>query len=115
VNLSYAFANGNADIAAGAAVRPTGPGDINDFDDTDLFSVRTGLNCKVFPRTRFGLFYWYEQYNIDDFAENSIATNLIFLPNPLGGTPLVGGAITLNAVQPDYQFHSGWVGFIFNW
>jgi MtrB/PioB family decaheme-associated outer membrane protein len=114
VNVSYAFANGNADITAGSAVRPTGAVGLSEVDDTDLFSIRAGINCKVFPRTRFGVFYWYEQYVIDDFAENTIATDLIFIPNP-SGAPFLGGTIGLNAVQPDYEFHSGWVGFMFNW
>jgi MtrB/PioB family decaheme-associated outer membrane protein len=114
LNFSYAFANGDADFQAGSSVRPTGAVDLTEVDDTDFLSIRTGLNFKAFPRTRFGVFYWYEQYMIDDFAEDSLQTDLIFLPNP-AGSPFVGGTITLNAVQPDYQFHSGWVGFMFNW
>jgi MtrB/PioB family decaheme-associated outer membrane protein len=114
LNISYSFADGNADFAAGSSVRPTGAVSFDEVDDTDLFSIRTGLNFKAFPRTRFGFFYWYEKYMIDDFAEDEIQTDLIFLPNPTGA-PFVGGTITLNPVQPDYEFHSGWVGFMFNW
>lgn len=121
-NVTYSMADGNADFAAineaaFIAANRRGPiVDIAAVDDTDLFSFRTGINCKVFQHAKIGVFYWYENYLIDDFAEDSIRTDLILIPNPLpGGSPFTGGTIALNATQPDYEFHSGWVGFIFNW
>ena len=121
-NLTYSFANGNADFgaineAAFIAANRRGPiVDLAAVDDTDLVSVKTGINCKVFRNAKVGVFYWFEKYLIDDFAEDSIQTDLIFIPNPLpGASPFTGGTITLNAVQPGYEFHSAWLGFIFNW
>jgi MtrB/PioB family decaheme-associated outer membrane protein len=121
-NITYSMANGNADFAAideaaFIAANRRGPiVDISAVDDTDLFTFRTGINCRVFRHAKVGLFYWYEHYLIDDFAEDSLRTDLILIPNPLpGSSPFTGGTITLNAIQPDYEFHSGWVGFIFNW
>jgi MtrB/PioB family decaheme-associated outer membrane protein len=121
-SIIYTMADGNADFgaideAAFIAANRRGPiTDIAEVDDTDLFAFKTGVNCKVFKSARIGVFYWYEQYLIDDFAEDSIQTDLIFIPNPLpGANPFTGGTITLNAIQPDYEFHTGWVGFIFNW
>ncbi len=121
-NITYSMANGNADFAAIneaallAAFRRGPLVDLSNVDDTDLFSLKTGINCKVFRNAKVGVFYWFERYLIDDFAEDSIRTDLIFIPNPLPGSlPFTGGTITLNAIQPDYKFHSGWVGFIFNW
>ena len=121
-NVIYTLANGNADFGAIdeakfiAANRRGAIVDLTTVDDTDLFSFKTGVNCKVFKNARIGVFYWFEKYLIDDFAEDSIQTDLIFIPNPLpGASPFTGGTITLNAIQPDYEFHSGWVGFIFNW
>ena len=83
-------------------------------DDSDLFSAKTGVDFKITQQARIGVFYWYERYTIDDFAENQLQEDLIFIPVP-GAPPLVGGAITLNEIQPDYKFNSGWFGFIYNW
>ena len=113
--LSYALANGRADFDVGTALRPTGAVNLPNVDDTDLFTARTGLDIKVFPRTRIGFFYWFETYNIDDYAENALQEDLIFIPIPGSPTPAVGGTITLNETQPDYQFNSAWVGFIYSW
>jgi hypothetical protein len=116
VGVLYAVANGKADFNAGPELRPTGAVDIPNIDDTDLFSFKTGVDFKITKRARIGLFYWYERYTIDDFAENQLQEDLIFIPNPVPGQPaLVGGAITLNEIQPDYKFNSGWFGFIYNW
>jgi MtrB/PioB family decaheme-associated outer membrane protein len=121
-SLTYSMADGNADFAAineaaFIAANRRGPIlDITAVDDTDLFTLRTGINCRVFRHAKIGVFYWYENYLIDDFAEDSLQTDLILIPNPVpGSSPFTGGTITLNAIQPDYEFHSGWVGFIFNW
>ena len=114
IGLMYAVGDGRADFDAGPELRPTGAVNLPNVDDTDLFSARTGIDIKVFPRARIGFFYWYERYTIDDFAENNLQEDLIFIPIP-GQSPAVGGTITLNEIQPDYEFNSGWVGFIYNW
>ena len=114
IGLLYAVANGKADFAAGAAIRPTGVANLANVDDTNLFSAKTGVDFKITQQARIGVFYWYERYTIDDFAENQLQEDLIFIPVP-GAPPLVGGAITLNEIQPDYKFNSGWFGFIYNW
>ena len=113
-NFSSKVANGKADFTAGADLRPTGAVDIPNIDDTDLFSVKTGVDFKIIKGGRIGVFYWYERYTIDDFAENQLQEDLIFIPIP-GQSPAVGGAITLNEIQPNYKFNSGWFGFIYNW
>jgi MtrB/PioB family decaheme-associated outer membrane protein len=115
IHATYAFADGNADIGAGPALRPTGAVDLLQVDDTDLITIQTGFNYKILQRVRIGAFYWFEKYLIDDFAEDSIQTDLIFIPIPGQPVPAVSGAITLNAIQPDYEFHSGWIGLIYSW
>lgn len=115
IGVTYAVGDGRANFDAGPALRPTGPVDLPNVDDTDLFSAKTGVSVKIFPRARIGLFYWYERYTIDDYAENALQEDLIFIPVPGQATPAVGGTITLNEIQPDYEFNSGWVGFIYSW
>jgi hypothetical protein len=114
-NANWSRANGSADFETGPAIRPTGAVDLSNVDDTDLYSVRTGIEVKVFPRARIGASYWFERYTIDDFAENAIRQNLILIPVPTSPIPATGGTITLNEIQPDYEFHSAWLGFMYSW
>lgn len=117
-DLIFARANGREDLTAGAAIRPTGAVDLNNIDDTDHYSAKTSFTVKAFARAKFIIGYWFDKYTIDDFAENAIQTDLItvVVPGPTGA-PVISnpGVILLNARQPDYTYHSGWLGFIYSW
>jgi hypothetical protein len=110
----YADANGLEDLEGGPAIRPTGAVDLPNVDDTEHYSLKTGLNVKAFPRARIGIWYWFDKYTIDDFSENDIQTDLITVVGPTGSTS-TPGVILLNARQPDYLYHTGWVGLIYSW
>jgi MtrB/PioB family decaheme-associated outer membrane protein len=113
-SISYAKANGEADILGAATIRPTGAVGFEEVDDTDLINFKTGVTCKAFEHARFAIWYYVDDYQINDFAEDSIATDIIGpVPIPTGVT--FPGTITLNAIQPDYSYHTGWIGFILTW
>ncbi len=111
----YAYANGSEDLNAGPAVRPTGAGDLNNIDDTDHVSFKTSVAVKVFPRAKFVIGYWLDWYTIDDFSENAIQADLVKVTDPVTGVISFPGVILLNATQGDYTYHSGWLGFVYNW
>ena len=114
-DLIYARANGKQDLEAGAGVRPTGAVDLDNVDDTDHFSLKTNFAIKMFPRARFVIGYWLDTYTIDDFSENAIQTDQIIVTDPVTGSISKPGVILLNARQGDYTYHSGWLGFTYNW
>ena len=111
----YARANGKEDLNAGAAIRPTGAVDLNNVDDTEHFDLKTSVSVKLFPRARLVVGYWLDTYTIDDFSENAIQADQIFVTDPVTGLVSTPGIILLNAKQGDYTYHSGWVGFSYAW
>lgn len=113
----YADANGISDLTGGVSIRPTGAVDIPDADDTKHFGARTGVSVKAFKHTKFAVSYWFDHYEINDFAEDAIRTDLItvVVPTPLGPQLSVPGVILLNARQPGYTYHSGWIALIYSW
>jgi hypothetical protein len=114
-DLIYARANGKEDLTGGAGVRPTGAVDLDNVDDTDHFSLKTHFAFKLFPRAKFIIGYWLDTYTIDDFSENGIEADQITVVDPVTGSTSKPGIILLNARQGDYTYHSGWVGFTYNW
>jgi MtrB/PioB family decaheme-associated outer membrane protein len=114
-DLVYARANGKEDLTGGVAIRPTGAVSLDDVDDTDHVSFKTSVAVKTFPRAKFVIGYWLDWYTIDDFSENDIQTDLIRVTDPVTGVVSTPGIILLNARQPDYTYHSGWLGFIYSW
>jgi MtrB/PioB family decaheme-associated outer membrane protein len=111
----YARANGKEDLGAGSAVRPTGAVDVNNVDDTQHFDLRSSVAVQLFPRAKLVIGYWLDTYTIDDFAENAILPDQIFVTDPTTGLRTTPGVILLNARQPDYTYHSGWLGFTYSW
>ncbi|HSE41905.1 MAG TPA: MtrB/PioB family decaheme-associated outer membrane protein [Acidobacteriota bacterium] len=111
----YARANGKEDLSGGVAIRPTGAVSLNNVDDTEHFSFRTSVAIKTFPRARFVIGYWLDTYSIDDFSENAIQTDQIRVVDPITGVVSAPGVILLNARQPDYTYHNGWLGFTYSW
>ena len=114
-DLVYARANGKEDLTGGVAIRPTGAVGLPNVDDTDHFSLKTSVAIKTFPRAKFVIGYWFDTYTIDDFSENDIQTDLIRVTDPVTGAVSTPGIILLNARQGDYTYHSGWLGFTYNW
>jgi hypothetical protein len=114
-DLVYARANGKEDLTGGVAIRPTGAVSLPNVDDTDHISIKTSVAVKVFPRAKFVIGYWFDDYKIDDFSENAIQTDLIRVTDPVTGAISTPGVILLNARQGDYTYHSGWLGFTYNW
>jgi MtrB/PioB family decaheme-associated outer membrane protein len=114
-DLVYARANGKEDLTGGVAIRPTGAVGLPNVDDTDHVSFKTSVAVKMFPRAKFVIGYWLDWYTIDDFSENAIQTDQIRITDPVTGAISTPGVILLNARQGDYTYHSGWLGFTYNW
>ena len=103
--LTYSHANGDANLDSPPGGTPNVAVSIANVDETEWITFRTGIDFRLLPRTKLGMLYWFEHYTIDDFAENSIRANAI----------IPAGTILLNASKPDYTYHAGWLGFIFEW
>ena len=112
-NIAFARANGDSTFTAGSLLRLSGAVDLRNVDDTDLLTFKTGVNWQCFKRTKIGVQYRFDYYTIDDYAENAIQTDLIFVT--VNGVPSTPGTILLNARQPDYTYHTGWIGLIYSW
>ncbi|HEX9637656.1 MAG TPA: MtrB/PioB family decaheme-associated outer membrane protein [Acidobacteriota bacterium] len=105
LSTTYARADGDANLFSPPGGTPNTATGLPNSDETDLVTVRTGVNYRLTGRARIGAFYWFERYLIDDYAEDTIAADLIFS----------GSSILLNAIQPDYEYHVGWIGVTYLW
>ncbi|HSP07014.1 MAG TPA: MtrB/PioB family outer membrane beta-barrel protein, partial [Acidobacteriota bacterium] len=103
-DVSYAKADGAANLASPPGGAPDGALSLANANDTDLITVKTSVNWKCSDHTRLIAGYEFEKYLIDDFAEDTIKADLVQY-----------GSILLNAIQPRYLYHVGWIGMIFNW
>lgn len=103
-DVSYTKANGDLDISSPPGGVPNLGVPIANADDTDWVYARTALTFKLCDRAKLFGFYKFDNYTIDDYAEDSIRTDLTQY-----------GAVTLNAVQPGYEYHTFGVGLTYNW
>lgn len=103
-DVSYSRANGNLDISSPPGGVPNLGVPIANADDTDWLYARTILTFKASDRARVFTFYKFDTYSIDDYAEQSIRTDLTQY-----------GAITLNGVQPGYEYHIFGLGLNYVW
>lgn len=110
--LTYARANGKLDIMTGTTLRPTGAESLFNADDTDWLQFKTGFTWQCMKRTKIQFGYWLDYYTIDDFAEDTSNADQILIPTATGFTT---AGILLNAIQPDYTYHTGYVGLIYSW
>lgn len=102
--VSYSRANGNLDISSPPGGTPNLGIPIANADDTDWVYAKTKLSYQVCKRAQLFGFYKFDHYTIDDYAEDSIQTNLTSF-----------GAVTLNGIQPGYEYHMFGVGLRYTW
>lgn len=101
---SFARANGDANLFSPAGGTPDVAKSLSNMDETDLITAKTGLYFKLFNHAKLGLGYWFEKYNIDDYAEATTKADLV-----------TTGSVLLGAVQPDYTYHVGWLTLSYTW
>lgn len=103
-DVSYNRANGNLAISSPPGGVPNLGVPIANADDTDWLYVRTAVTCRLNQRAKLFTFYKFDTYSIDDYAEHSIQTDLTSY-----------GAVTLNGVQPGYEYHTFGLGLTYGW
>lgn len=102
--VTYARANGAANLVSPPGGVPDVAKSLVNMDDTDLVTFKSSVSWRCGDHTRIGFGYWLENYGIDDFAEDTIRTDLTQF-----------GSILLNARQPGYFYNTGWISLLLNW
>ena len=85
---------GSSDGFAGFFTPPGGSPEtaepIPNYDDYDLFFFRVSLECEIGERSRAGVWYWYEDYDLDTFLIDNLSN-------------YEAGLIAINPNFADYQ------------
>ena len=106
VNGEFSRTYGTANFSASPGGAPlsgaparTSPANINNYDDTKLITVRTSLDYTVNRHVGVGVYYRYDDYNLNTFSLTGLTGNFFagntLLLNPNNG-PYVGSILGIN-------------------
>jgi MtrB/PioB family decaheme-associated outer membrane protein len=108
-NATYVYAVPNIALAVPAITAPVQLAPLKN----KLTSGRADVQYFVRPNVAFGVAYWYEEYAVDDFAQNSVLINQL---NPVNAaTGAAANAIYSGYLNRHYKAHTGWIRLTYLW
>ena len=79
-----------------------------------MLSLRAELKLKLSRNVSVGLGYWYELYKLDDIVRTGVQVDMI-VPASIPGGASATSTIFLGALEPGYNYHVGFLEFIWGW
>jgi MtrB/PioB family decaheme-associated outer membrane protein len=82
----------------------------------ELLRSEIDVTYEISRNLRFGVSYWYDDYNVEDFALGADTLTGIALPPVQEGQPIVAtNALLLGYLYRPYTAHTGFVRLTFGW